>query len=98
MTRKPQRHSPPEEDWLDALRELRDEIHVLRIALDELREEVQWANRNGHGGGQGLPKPFVLTSMPLDPTAENWEINRVKPSDLPDETKSHGPVQQSALF
>jgi hypothetical protein len=98
MTHKPQRHSPREEDWLDALRELRDEIHVLRIALDELREEVQWANRNGDRSGQRLPRPFVLTSMPLDPTAENWEINRVKPGDLPEASKSHAAVTQSSLF
>lgn len=97
MKRNP-RQSSEKDQWLEAIRELRDEIHVLRMALDELREEVQWANRNGERGAQSLPKPFVLTSMPLDPAAEDWEINRVKPSDLPDDSQPHGPVRQSALF
>ncbi len=37
----------------ETLGQLRDELAVVRQVLDELRSELQWANRNrgaGHGG------------------------------------------------
>ncbi len=39
----------PESELVTAVQVLTDEIRVLRDAVDELREEVNWANRN-HGG------------------------------------------------
>jgi hypothetical protein len=88
----------PEDELRDVIRELRNEVQVLRQVLDELRDEVQWANRNGEPADSRLPRPFVLTSMPLDPAAKNWEINRLKPSDLPENLNPQDPAQQSRLF
>ena len=38
--------STPESELLLAVRTLTDQVRVLRDAMDELREEVQWANQN----------------------------------------------------
>jgi hypothetical protein len=79
--RRPESSSSTDE-LAEILRELRDEVRVLRQVVDELREECQWANRNSEP--LPLPPRFHLTSMPLDPTSDDWEINRLKPEDLPD--------------
>jgi hypothetical protein len=48
--------TPDEAPQFDlAIDKLRDEIHVLRIAIDEFRDDVVWAVRNAVGSGGGLP-------------------------------------------
>lgn len=94
-------HKRPEpssstDELAETVRELRDEVRVLRQVVDELREECQWANRNSEP--LPLPQPFHLTSMPLDPTSDDWEINRLKPEDLPDYNCSPDIRHQSRLF
>lgn len=67
---------------------LASQVEVLRQVLDEIRDDFQWALQNdklrsshGHHGS-----PVVhITSLPKDPCTEDWEINRVKPEDLPSE-------------
>ena len=38
----------PESELADAVQMLAEELKVLRMVVDELREEVQWANQNYH--------------------------------------------------
>lgn len=84
------------DELAEVTRELRDQVRLLRQAVDELREECQWANRNSEP--LMLPQPFRLTSMPLDPTSDDWEINRLQPEDLPENKCSPQARHQSRLF
>lgn len=59
----------------EVVREAVEEIGVLRDAIDDEREVIEWAAHNN--------KPiFHLTSFPTDPTAEDWAA-RVNTLDLP---------------
>lgn len=59
------------------VQELSDRVSALTEAIDALTDEVQW--RNNHARESGAPiRPFVLTSMPLDPCTDDWQINRVE--------------------
>ncbi len=59
---------------------LGEETRILRQVLDEIREELSWANNNA----QDLPD-FTgataayrrITSMSADPTARNFQVNSV---------------------
>ncbi len=60
----------------DDIASLRDEIRLLRQILDELREEFSWANNNAID----LPpevRPVRITSMSLDATARDFQVNTV---------------------
>lgn len=64
----------------EVVREAVEEIGVLRDAIDEEKEVIEWAAQND--------KPiFQLTSMPKDPAAPDWaqHLNNLTPADLPDE-------------
>jgi hypothetical protein len=66
-------------DLIGVCGELRDEIEVLRMAIDELREEIQTAVRNVYS----TPLPARrITSMPSDPCADDFaaRVNRVDPA------------------
>lgn len=67
-----------------AIERLTDTVQVLIQAVDQLTDEVQWRNNQLRGRCPSLP-PVTLTSMPKDPTAKDWQINRVKPDDVPAE-------------
>jgi len=71
--------------------ELRDYVQILTRAIDDLTIELQWRNRQSNDGHFSPTTP-VLTSMPIDPTTRDWQINRHTPADLPPETP---PVRQS---
>ena len=53
------------------------EVRVLTAAVDELTEEVQWRNHNVPV--REATPPFLLRSMPADPCAADWTLNRVPP-------------------
>jgi hypothetical protein len=75
----------------EVVRENTEEIGVLRDAIDEEREVVEWAAQNDK-------RIFQLTSMPVDPTAEDWaaRMNTLTPSDLPPELQAARPHGISA--
>lgn len=66
-----------QQELLDEVRRLADEIRMLRESIDELTVEIQWANRNSSADGESRTRPIRVTSMPLDPTAERFELNQV---------------------
>ncbi len=70
-----------------AVERLSDTVQVLIEAVDQLTEEVQWRNNQLRDRCPRLP-PVVVSSLPLDPTTKDWQINPTKPEDLPDETPS----------
>lgn len=73
----------------EVVRENVEEIGVLRDAIDEEKEVIEWAAQNG--------KPiFRLTSMPVDPADPNFVRKlEVKPNDLP---LAGAPGTQRSLF
>jgi len=81
-----------------ALDRLREELAVVREILDEIRDELQWANRNQGETERCSLMPLRITSMPLDPAALDWEINRFTAADLPAEVRDPTPRQQGELF
>ena len=59
----------------DAIIDLRDEIKILRQVLDEVREELSWANNNAPdllSQVDARNAMHRITSLPLDPTARDF--------------------------
>lgn len=74
----------------EVVRENTEEIGVLRDAIDEEKEVMEWAAQND--------KPiFRLTSMPVDPAALDFaqKLNSLRPEDLP---AAEEPTRQATLF
>ena len=64
----------------DDIASLSAEIRLLRQVLDEVRDELSWANNNAHDlpPGAGAMAAFTrITSMSLDPTARDFQVNTV---------------------
>ena len=64
----------------DDIATLSAEIRLLRQVLDEVRDELSWANNNAHDlpPGAGATAAFTrITSMSLDPTARDFQVNTV---------------------
>ena len=62
------------------LNSLSAEIRLLRQVLDEVRAELSWANNNAHdlAPGAGAMAAFPrITSMSLDPTVRDFQVNTV---------------------
>ena len=69
----------------DDISALRDEVRLLRQVLDEIRAELFWANSNS----LDLPERAAatsafrrVTSMSLDPTARDFQVNAVDPATV----------------
>ncbi len=84
----------------DSLDLLREELAVVRQVLDEIREELEWANRNRSEPDPAPLMPRRITSMPLDPCAPDWaeRLNRFSAADLTIETAEPASKQQGQLF
>lgn len=65
-------------DLRHAVEHLSQQVQVLTEAVDGLTDEIQWRNHQLRDSTE-MPKPFVLRSMPLDPCADDWALNRVPP-------------------
>ena len=69
----------------DDLDSLRDEVRLLRQVLDEIREELSWANNNApdlpHSTG-ALSAYDRITSMSADPAARDFQVNAVDPATV----------------
>lgn len=80
-----------------AVDRLTDYVKVLTVAVDELTREIQWRNRQLEDPPHS-PHRVILTSMPLDPTADDWQLNRVTPDDLPSDNPALPSRAQQPLF
>ena len=88
--------------------ELSEETRVLRMAIDELRDDVVHVLRNVDH--DGLPCWRPITSMPIDPLADNFgeQINSFTPEQVEarcedvaastGETSDEAPTSQQELF
>lgn len=70
------------DDLREAIQSLTEEVRVLRMAVDDLCGELQWANCNPPQASDGheqlrRPTPLLVTSLPIDPAAPGWKINAV---------------------
>ena len=82
------------------LKELVNEVIILRSAIDDIRAEIEWASRNLMQARQ--PElPQHVTSMPVDPCDLEWsaKLNTVKPDTLPsDQTRVDERRERDAAF
>ena len=63
-----------ESELVVAIQMLTEELRVLRDAVDELREAVQWGHHN-HDGESQLPTGHRIQSSSLDLTSPNFSVN-----------------------
>jgi len=89
------------EHLIGSILQLRDEVHVLREAIDELREELQYLVRNpDHSAAREQLPRLRVTSLASDPTAEDFgERINVVPKEKLDELRENAilpPTQQQA--
>lgn len=70
-------HSSQMEILYDAIERLAHQVLVLTMAVDELTLEIERRNQNVQDAD--MPQPFALRSMPVDPCADDWAVNRVSP-------------------
>ena len=70
-------------ELLSAIRELAAQVQVLRQTVDDVREELHWANNNAQAR-LGFGRTRRITSVPLDPAASDWSagVNRVQPETV----------------
>jgi len=88
--------SEPRDELAEVVEALTAEVRVLRNAVDELREEIQYATNNLPDRREPPLPHRRIVSMPLDPLAEDFgeRINAVSPDDLPDaEPEPESPPQ-----
>ena len=86
------------ERLIEAVGELRDEVRVLREAIDEFRELYDWAVRNA-APHDDVPRHIVhVTSMPADPLAPDFgeRVNRFTAKDLPGDPPVAAPASPPA--
>lgn len=97
MNRRPQ---DSVDSIADALERLREELAVVRQVLDEIREELEWSNRNPPDRELVAATHRRITSCPLDPCAPDWaeRVNMYSAADLPTELDDPAPRQQGQLF
>jgi hypothetical protein len=91
-----------ESDLGEAVTLLTEELKVLRIVIDELREELQWKNQN-RDTDSSLLSGRPIHSCSLDPTSRDFAVNSV-PQEAVERlrtelTPSHSqPGKQGELF
>ena len=96
-----------DETLADEVASLKDQLELLRQVLDEVLVELTWANDNardlpaGTGAASAIRR---ITSMAIDPTARDFQINSV-PESTVDELRqaasleaAAGAATQSTLF
>ncbi len=91
----------------DDIVSLRDEVRLLRQVVDELREELSWANNNAYDflGNTGPVMAYRrITSMSVDPTARDFQIDAVDQASVSRRREratrdaSSGTSSQQSLF
>jgi len=90
----------PEDSLAETLDRLREELAVVRQVLDEIAGELHWTNRNRELGIDVGGSFRRITSMPLDPSAQDWaeRLNQFSADDLPSADGPPTPCQSDRLF
>jgi hypothetical protein len=65
------------EDLRSTLKQLCQWVEALTDSVDRIVDELQWRNNERRGENGFPPPPVTLRSMPADPNADNWALNRV---------------------
>jgi hypothetical protein len=89
------KRSYDDSELLGAIRELCEQVRLLSTVMDDLVTEVQWLNRNRTSNDQA---PFMLTSLPADPTSTEWQVNKVSATDLPEKSTTSKTKRVESLF
>ena len=96
-----------DETLSDEVASLREQVALLRQVLDEVLVELTWANDNARdipAGTGAISAVRRITSMSLDPTARDFQINSVPESTVDELRKvasqeaAVGAASQSTLF
>jgi len=64
----------------DVVQTLADELKVLRVVVDELREELHWANHNAPADDRGDHRRLHgrrIQSFAIDPASRDFAVNSV---------------------
>ena len=93
-------HTDSEDSIAAALDRLREELTVVRQVLDEIREELEWANQNRGETDHFATTPRTVTSLPLDPAAPHSaeQVNHFSATDVPAELHDPNLKQRGQLF
>lgn len=76
--------SPPEDHPLeDVVRQLADQVRILRLVLDDLVTEVQWANQNRPCSGSECARFHSVHTEKLSTVFGDWSPPATNPSDPP---------------
>jgi hypothetical protein len=95
------------EQLSDEVATLREQVALLRQVLDEVLVELTWANDNARdlpAGTGAISAVRRITSMSLDPTARDFQINSVPESAVDELRKAAsseaagGESTQATLF
>jgi hypothetical protein len=70
-----------EDAILHAIDLLTEELKVLRMVIDELRDEVQWHNQNPRTNSD-CSTGLRIRSLSLDPTRRDFQVNSVEPETV----------------
>lgn len=99
MTRHP-RADDKQATIAEALDRLREELRIVCQVLDEIRDELAWANRNHTDHDVFANLPRRITSFPVDPAAADFaeRVNRYTAADLPAELRDPTPRPPGQLF
>jgi hypothetical protein len=84
---------PYDEELIVAIEQLTEQVQLLGHVIDDLTSELQWQNRNQP---RDREPPAALTSMPLDPTTPDWQINQHSAADLPPAPQVSGTPRRPA--
>ena len=96
-----------DQNLADEVAALREQIALLRQVLDEVLVELTWANDNARdlpAGTGAISAVRRITSMSLDPTARDLQINSVPESTVAElreaasQEAAAGATTQSTLF
>ncbi len=82
----------------DSVERLIDHVACLTAAVDELAEHVQWRNHNVTQADNSYRPTLRVSSMPVDPATDDWQINRISRHDLPAHNEPTELRSQQLLF
>ena len=89
-----------DESLIVSLDQLRHELTVLRMVLDEIRDQLEEANQDRDDDSAMPIHSRRVTSMPRDPCAPDWSerLNQFSATDVDAPVNQPIPKEQGQLF